>query len=374
MIYLDNAATTKPNNLVMDSFLKIENEFFANPASIHSFGMRTNAYLEKARNVILSSLKLTNHQVVFTASSTEANNLAIKGYCLSHKNRGNKIITTNIEHASVTEVFNQLEKEFGFEVVTIDVNEDGVVTPEMLNAVMDNKTILVSIMAVNNEIGSINPIKELSKVVHSFPKAIFHSDTTQAIGKLNLDYSCIDAFVMSGHKIEGLKGSGCLVIKKGINLLPIISGGGQEDNLRSGTVSVGLAVSLAKALQLVTKDLSNKIKYIQSLKDHLVNELKKRDYLVLNTKDEYSPYIVNFSLINKKAAVVVEGLSRNDIYISSVSACHSRKEKSSYVIKALTNDESLAKNSLRVSFSESNTVEEIDIMLTKLDEIVRSIK
>ena len=131
---------------------------------------------------------------------------------------------------------------------------------------------------------------------------------------------------------------------------------------------------MQKELEIFIENLSNKIKYIQSLKDHLVNELKKRDYLVLNTKDEYSPYIVNFSLINKKAAVVVEGLSRNDIYISSVSACHSRKEKSSYVIKALTNDESLAKNSLRVSFSESNTVEEIDIMLTKLDEIVRSIK
>ena len=374
MIYLDNAATTKPKKEIIDAFLAIENQYYANPSSIHSFGMKTNSYLEKARNVILNSFRLNNHQVIFTSSSTEACNLLIKGYCLSHQNRGKRIITSNIEHASVLECFNQLKEQFGFEVIILNVNKDGIIEKEQLELAMNDKTILVSIMAINNEVGSINPIEQLSKVVKQYPKCIFMVDTTQAIGKINLNYNDIDAFVISGHKIHGLKGSGCLILKKGISLLPLISGGGQENNLRSGTVSVSLAVSLAKAIQLANKDIEQKNNYVSSLKENLINQLKNIDGIVINSNQYCSPYIVNFSLINKKAAVIVEALSRKDIYISSVSACHSRKEKSSYVIKALTNDDLLAKNSIRISFSEENTTLEIDQFINELKDALERVK
>ena len=188
MIYLDNAATTKPKKEIIDAFLAIENQYYANPSSIHSFGMKTNSYLEKARNVILNSFRLNNHQVIFTSSSTEACNLLIKGYCLSHQNRGKRIITSNIEHASVLECFNQLKEQFGFEVIILNVNKDGIIEKEQLELAMNDKTILVSIMAINNEVGSINPIEQLSKVVKKYPKCIFMVDTTQAIGKINLNY------------------------------------------------------------------------------------------------------------------------------------------------------------------------------------------
>lgn len=371
LIYLDNAATTMPNNVVVSLYEQIENEFFGNPNSIHKLGVKANTYLSKAKESILSSFKCSSHRVIFTASSTEANNLAIKGYCLNYQSRGKHIITSNIEHPSVLECFEQLKKAFGFKVTILEVNEHGVINLNDLKNAMDNETILVSIMAVNNEIGSVNDIAGITKIVKQFPKAALHVDTTQAIGKVSLPYNDIDMFVVSSHKLHGLKGSGCLVAKKTISFLPVISGGGQEDGFRSGTQSVALACSLAKAIQLAMAKKDNHVKELNSL---LRSELSKIDGVHLNSDEHCSPYILNFSLTKKKASVVVEALSNDDIFVSSVSSCHSKREPSSYVVKAISHNDLLAANTIRVSLDESNTIDEIKEFIKSLNNILENIK
>ena len=370
-IYLDNAATTKPLEAVVALFVESEKENFSNPNSIHALGALNANQLQKSRESILNSFKLKKHKVIFTSSSTEANNLAIKGYCLKYSNRGKHIITSNIEHPSVLECFNQLKEQFGFEVTILNVNEKGIVEPSKLLEAMRQDTILVSIMALNNEIGSINPIKEITEIVHKFPKANLHVDTTQAIGKIDLDYSNIDMFVVSAHKIHGLKNSGALIYKSSLSFLPLLSGGGQEEGFRSSTVSVSNAKALELAISLSLKEDRAKI---NELRNRLVDGLKDIEGVELNSNEECSPYIINFSLKNKKASVVVESLSNKGIYVSSVSACNSKKEASSYVVKAIGKSDLLAHNTVRVSFSKDNTIEDVDIFLSELNNTLRSIR
>ena len=371
IIYLDNAATTKASDEVVALFVNCEKENFANPNSIHALGVKNARYVQIAKENILKSFKLNKHKVILTSSATEANNLAIKGYCLKFQNRGKHIITTNIEHPSVLECFYQLRDNFGFEVTILEVDSTGVMSPEQVLKAMRNDTILVSVMAINNEIGSVNPIKEIAQVVHNYPKANLHVDTTQVIGKLDLDYSSIDMFVVSSHKINGLKGSGALIYKSTLQFLPLLSGGGQEDGFRSSTISVSNARTLELAVKLsLTKDN----KHIFVLRDHLVEGLNKIDGIELNSTKECSPFIVNFSLTKKKASVVVEDLSNKGIYVSSVSACNSKKEPFSYVVKALGKSDNLAHNTIRVSFGYENTIEEVDIFLTELKNTLEAIR
>ena len=370
-VYLDNAATTKPDERVVALFNETLNDNFANPNSIHALGIINARKVQLAKESILKSFNLKNKNVIFTSSSTEANNLAIKGYCLNYSNRGKHIITTNIEHPSVLEAFKQLEEKFGFEVTILNVNSNGIISQKQVEEAMRKDTILVSIMAINNEIGSINPIKEISEVVHKYPKANLHVDTTQAIGKLSLNYDLIDMFVVSAHKIHGLKNSGALIYKSTLSFLPLLSGGGQEYGYRSSTVSVSNAVSLAKAIELSLKEDNKQIKV---LKDALIEGLKQIDEVELNSDLNCSPYIVNFSLKNKKASVVVEDLSNKGIYVSSVSACNSKKEAFSYVVKALGKDDKLAHNTLRVSFAKDNTLEDVTLFLTELKNTLEKIR
>ena len=367
-IYLDNAATTIPNKEVVALYNEIELNHFGNSGSIHKLGIDSLNYLNKARESILNSFNVKGYKVYFTSSSTEANNLAIKGYARRYSSRGKHLITSNIEHPSVLECFKQLENE-GFEVTYLKVNNEGVISPEQLEKAIKKDTILVSIMGTNNEIGSINPIKELSKVVHKFPKIAFHVDTTQDVGKTNLDYSDIDMFVVSSHKIHGLKGSGALIAKQSISFDPVLSGGGQEEGNRSGTVSVALACCLAKAVKM-----SFPIKNMQEKRDFLFEKLSKIPGISLNSNKNCSAYITNFSLTEKKASVVVEALSNKDIYVSSVSACHSKREPYSYVVKALRNDDKLSHNTIRVSLSNDTSIEELKIFVEELENILETIK
>ena len=367
-IYLDNAATTIPSKEVVALYNEIELNHFGNSGSVHRIGVDALSYLNKARESILNSFGVKKHKVYFVSCSTEANNLAIKGYARKYLSRGNHLITSNIEHPSVLNTFKQLEKE-GFDVTFLPVNESGVITPKSLEKAMRNDTILVSIMGTNNELGSINPIKELARVVHKFPKAIFHVDTTQDVGKTNLDYDDIDMFVVSGHKIHGLKGSGALIAKSSISFDPIVTGGDQEGGFRAGTVSVALACSLASAIKS-----SFPIKNMQEKRDFLVENLRKIHGISLNSDDNCSHYITNFSLTEKKAAVVVEALSNKGIYVSSVSACNSKKEASSYVVKAIGKSDKLAHNTIRVSLSNQTTIEELDCFVKELKNILETIK
>ena len=373
IIYLDNASTTIVNPEVLDAYNKAKTQFFANPGSIHIPGQEANRLLEKARLQILTTLNVKDDELIFTSGATEANNLAIKSYALKYQNRGKHIITTVVEHPSVLEAVKQLEEVFGFNVTYLPVNESGTINIEDLKSAIRKDTILVSIMAVNNEIGSMNPLHEIAQVLKAYPLVAFHSDVTQAVGKYNLPYNEFDMFSFSGHKIHGLNSSGALIKRKKIELLPLLSGGGQENNFRSGTNDVALAVSLAKALRLESEKMAQNSSKLLAFAEFLTNYLKSRpDLYELNSP--LNPYIINFSLKTKKASVLVESLSSFGIMVSSVSACHSREEPMSYVVKALGKNDQLSHNTIRVSLSEDNTLEEIKIFINKLEEIVEGLK
>lgn len=374
IIYLDNAATTLVNPEVLKTYNEVVNTYYANPSSIHAEGQKANRLLEKARAQILSCLGLPNHEVIFTSGATEANNLAIKGYCLKHSNRGKHIIVSSVEHAAVLQSAKWMEN-LGFEVTYLPVNSYGVVEVNTLKSAIRNDTILVSIMAVNNETGAINPIEEIATLLKSYPKIAFHVDAVQSIGKVDMSYKDVDMLSIAGHKIHCMVGIGALIKSKKIDLLEMNSGGGQENGLRSGTNDVAMAASLAKAVRLITADVNakhSKIKVLYDcLKDYILNN---KDLYEINSYSENNPYVLNFSLRNRKASVLVEALSNKGIMISSISACHSKGEPMSYVVSEMGKDSVLSHNTIRISFDEHNTLEEVKILIKELDEIVRGLK
>lgn len=374
MIYFDNAATTKPNKDILESFLRNNESCFANPSSRHAYGREANKALEKARASILSDLKISStHRVVFLSGASESNNLAIKGVAKQYSSRGKRIITSQVEHPSVLKPFKELEKE-GFDVIYLPTNKEGKVEPSFLEKAINKDTILVSIMAANNETGAINDISSLAKITHKFPKAFFHSDVTQAIGKVPLDYSEIDLFSFSGHKIHGLKGTGALILKKNITPKRQIDGGDQEYFLRAGTVDVFGAVSLSEALHKILINYKERYKNVSNIYSYIREELSKMDEISINSPLDGSPYILNFSFKHKKASVISEALSHEGIYVSSVSACNSKGEPISYVLEAMGASKGDAMNSLRVSFSNDNTLEEAKTFIQHLkDNIERMI-
>ena len=374
IIYLDNAATTKVDPEVLDSYNQITLKYFANPSSIHSLGQEASRLLDKSREQILNVLKLTHHEVIFTSGATEANNLAIKGYCFANRSRGNHIITSASEHPSVLNSVLEL-KDFGYEVTILPVNEKGAVEVKTLKAAIKDNTILVSLMMVNNETGAINPIKEIGEYLKKFPKIAFHVDMVQAMGKLPLDLDNIDMFSIAGHKIHGLLGSGLLVKEKKIILKAINNGGGQENNLRSGTNTLALSASLAKAIRLAISNQAKDYEHVKILSKRLLDYLKdNQDKYRINSFFEENPYIVNFSLRNHKASVVVEALSNRGIMVSSLSACHAKHEDYSAVVYAMTNDLNIAHNTIRVSFGKDNTLEEVEALIKNLESIIKEIK
>ena len=372
-LYLDNAATTKPNPEVVALYNEIETEYFANSSSIHALGIKSFSIENKAKESILKTLNLKKYKVIFTASATEANNLAIKGYCYKFRNRGNHLITSCVEHPSVLEVFHQLEKD-GFRVTYLPVDEFGRVNVHDLEKSITKETILVSIMSTNNEVGTLNDLSSIAQLLHQFPKIVFHSDTTQSIGKDLINFNNLDMFVISAHKIHGLKGSGCLIMKDNIELSPVINGGGQEYGLRSGTVAVSQAVALAKALQIAYAKISANNTLISEINQQITVKLANNDGIKINSNKYCSPYILNFSLTKKKASVVVEALSNKSIFVSSVSACNSKGEKSSYVVAAMTGNEEYAANTIRLSFDEECTLEKADIFVSTLFNILEEIR
>ena len=374
IIYLDNAATSKVEPVVLDSYNQITLKYFANPSSIHSLGQEASRLLDKSREQILNVLKLTHHEVIFTSGATEANNLAIKGYCFANKTRGKHIITSATEHPSVLNTVLEMQ-DFGFEVTVLPVNKEGAIEVKTLKDAIRDDTILVSLMMVNNEVGAINPIKEVGEYLKKFPKIAFHVDMVQAIGKIPLNFENIDMFSVAGHKIHGLLGSGLLIKEKKIILKAVNQGGGQENNLRSGTNTLALSASLAKALRLAIEGEATNYKKVKVLSERLLSYLKdNQDKYLINSYNEDNPYIVNFSLLHHKASVVVEALSNRGIMVSSLSACHAKNEDYSKVVYAMYQDLNLAHNTIRVSFGKDNTLEEVEALIYNLEEILKEIK
>lgn len=375
MIYFDNASTYfLKDKSILNYFNKCCKHFFANSSSSHYLGFTANKALDQARLQIVNLLKLNiqNYDVIFNSGATEGINHALKGYVLKNKNRGNEIIVFVNEHLAVLETLKELS-EYGFKIIYISCTKSGEIDYNELKNKINNNTILVAIMAVNNEVGSINDIDKISNIVKKYPKCIFFCDVTQGIGKINIHFDKIDIFTFSAHKIGGLIGSGVLIKKKKILLNKIIFGGGQENGYRSGTVSIPLALTTTYVLDKAIKNLQNNFNYVNSLKKHLVLEISKINEIEINSYHNF-PYIVNFSLKLKKASVVIEALSACKIYVSSLSACSDKKNVISYVLTNMKKEKKIAENSIRVSFSHENNLDEVNFFVKKLKQILKSIK
>lgn len=373
MIYFDNAATTKINDEVLNSFNIATKQFFANSSSTHKEGMLASQIEKKAREQAASFFNASEEEIIFTSGASESNNLAIKGVAFRYQNRGKHIVTTAIEHLSVINTCKQLEELYGFEVTYLLPDENGVIScDKVISAIKDN-TILVSIMAVNNETGAIQPISEIASSIKKYPKIYFHSDATQAIGKIDIDYRDVDLISLSGHKINSFKSSGILIKRKSVDLIPQINGGGHQYNMRSGTTNVPGEIALAKALRIAFDKQHERYKYVKNLNLYLVNKLNEVPGVILNSNEKCSPYIISFSC-SKKGSVVAEALSNREIYVSTKSACSSKKNSDSYVLRAMDKSDWISANSLRISFSYENTLEEIDVFIKELKNIINSIK
>lgn len=367
MIYLDNSATTKPYREVVETFQKTADRYFGNPSSLHHLGIEAERLIEKAREVIASNLGVDKQEVLFTSGGTEGNNLAIKGIAWQYRNRGRHVITTTVEHPSSTEAFRQLE-ELGFEVTYLPVNDEGRISLTDLKSALRDDTILVSVIHVNNEIGTIQPIEEIGELLSSYPKTVFHVDHVQGASKvpLAIKKAKVDLCTLSAHKLHGLKGTGVLTVRKGVTLAPLFSGGGQERNLRSGTENVPGIVAMAKAIRLSYERLSE-TKRLSALRDDTIEELSNMSGIHVNTpKVHAAPHIVNFSVKGIKPEALIHSLSEQDIYVSTKSACSSKNNDASAVILAIGGSEERAKTAIRLSFSFATTEEELTILIDVL--------
>lgn len=358
MIYLDNSATTAPKEEVLNSFVEVNKRFFANPASLHVAGREAETLLEKSREQILNLTQVSVGTVIYTSGGTEANNLAVIGFARKYQNRGNHILTTKIEHPSVLEAVKQLERE-GFIVEYLSVNKDGVISIDELKEKLREDTVVVSIMHVNNEIGAIQPIEDCGKVIRKKSRAIFHVDAVQSFGKLPLILSGNgpDAITISGHKIHGLKGSGALITKKLVNPSSINYGGGQEQGLRNGTVSVPNAVALARAVRLATENRKTVI--FERWRQRLIEHIEQSSDVLVLAKETAAPHILSIAFAHIKGEVAINYFQKNGILVSTSSACSSKSEEVSHVIEAIQLEDKYKHGVIRVSFAENNTNDEV---------------
>lgn len=375
MIYLDNSATTKPDQSVLDSFIKISTDFWANPSSMHQFGGDAESLVERARLQSSSILGVKPSEIIFTSGGTESNNTAVKGIAKQYANRGNHIITSVIEHPSVREPFEQLA-ENGYRVTFLPVDSEGKISTEELKKAMTDETILVSIMHVNNEIGTIQPIEEVGAIVNAYPKCFFHVDGIQGFGKvpLDLEKAKVDMYSLSAHKFYGLKGTGLLYIRDGIILDSLLAGGNQERKIRSGTVNVAGAVSIAKAMRISIEKFDNHINKMKEMHAYLFRELAKIDGVVMNSPSEdCAPHIVNFSIPELNNEVFARTLEEKQIYVSTTSACSSKTRAVSKVVSKLGKGDKVAGSSVRLSLCFETTQEEIETALEVIRESIKKL-
>ncbi|MBS4215353.1 cysteine desulfurase family protein [Neobacillus rhizophilus] len=373
MIYFDNSATTKPYKEVLNSFLTVSSEYFGNPSSLHSFGGQAEKLLSQAREQSAKLIGVKPNELYFTSGGTESNNLAIKGAALGNRNRGRHLITSSVEHPSVLTAMEQLEQE-GFEITRLPVDKAGRVSVEDVKSSIRKDTILVSIMQVNNEVGTIQPIKEIGHMLKSHPSVIFHVDAVQGIGKVHLDIyeSRIDLLSISAHKIHGLKGTGALFIREGVRIAPLFSGGNQERKIRSGTENVAGAVAMAKALRMTLDKSAEAMKNMVELKNLLRNKLNEIEEIQINTPIENSAqHILNFSLKGIKSEVFIHALEQKNIFVSTTSACSSKKKAPSNTLLQMGVPEELAESAIRISLSFDNTEEEARKAILEIEKTVK---
>ena len=376
MIYLDNCATTKPYKEVLDAFVEVNTSYYGNPASINKFGKTTNKLLSAARAQVASILGVGEENIFFTSCATESNNIALLGSVEHKKDFGNRIIVSKIEHPSVLETFRELEKR-GFILNYVNVDENGIIDLNHLKTLLTKETILLSVMHVNNVFGAIQPINEISEILKEYPKVHFHVDGVQGVLKNSIDLSKVDSYSISAHKFHGLKGIGVLYLKSRRTVHNITFGGGQEDGLRSGTVNVAAAVSLAKSLRLSQEKVEViKVKH-KEYKKLIVDEFSKYKHIVINSplSENFMDSIVNISLPKIKGEVIVNALNDRGIMVSTTSACSSKTFHLNEALYARGLSKENIEGSIRVSFSYETTRKEVETFIEVLiDEYNKKFK
>ena len=358
MIYLDYAANTPVDEEVLDTFVLATKKYIANPNSSHPLGKLAKEEIDKVSEEIANYFNTNKESVIYTSGSSESNNLVIKGIAEARKNIGNKIIISALEHSSVVAPCNYLAS-LGYDVSVIPLNKEGLVDLDILEKEIDDKTILVSIAAVDSELGTIQPINEISKLIKKHPNVLFHTDATQAIGKVDIDYTGVDFISFGPHKFFGLNGFGVLMNINNIKLTPLIHGGKSTTIFRSGTPVTANVIALGKAFLLATSKVGERSKYIATLNKMLRDEFKKLDYVHINSPETAIPDTLNISLINKDTKAILKSLEDNEIYLSTTTACALGNSPSKSVL-AITGSEELASNTLRISISHLTSALDIE--------------
>ncbi|MDE6789449.1 MAG: cysteine desulfurase [Ruminococcus sp.] len=372
-IYLDNAATTKPCAEAVQAAVSAMTENFGNPSSLHRAGLDAQLAVDNARKIIADSVGAESSNIIFTSGATESNNLALRGICTAYGRKRRKIVASSVEHASVDETLSALEKS-GFEIVRVSPRDDGNFYSADFVESCDENTVMITMMYVNNETGYILPVKEtFSAVKRKYPDIITHSDCVQAYMKITFKASTLNADLisLSGHKIHAVKGIGALYIKKGIRVLPIVTGGKQEKGIRSGTESVPLICSFGAAVEKYSTTIKERFDRVSILKNHLLENISVIDGISVNSVDNASPYIVNIS-VGKRSEIMLHFLERKGIYVSSGSACS--KGQQSGVLEQFGISDKNADSALRISMTAETTKSELDEFAKALREGIKTIR
>ncbi len=374
-VYLDNSATTRMFDECIDKMSAAMRENYGNPSSLHRRGIEAEKLIRYAKEQIASSLRVSPNEIYFTSGGTEADNMAIRGVCKA--NRGNHILTTAVEHPAVLSMLDYMAS-IGYKVEKIPVDKTGAVDLNAFSKMIRNETVMVSAMYVNNEIGTIEPIEEMSKIYKSRrPNGVFHVDAVQAYGKFpfRAEQTGADLITLSSHKIHGPKGVGALYIKNKTKISPIIFGGGQQNNLRPGTENVHGIYGFGIAAQLSQTDILAKEAKMRELRARLEKGISENiENVRINTPKNSAPHILNVSFGGTKSEVLLHSLELDGIYVSSGSACSSHKKGPSYVLTAIGLDRDLIDGTLRLSLSEFTTAEEIDYTVASLAKIVSRVR
>lgn len=368
-IYYDNSATTKTREEAAKLVYEMLTECYGNPSSLHRKGFEAQKRLDKAREQVALSLGCQSSEIYFTSGGTEADNIAILGAARAQKRRGNRIVTTAFEHDAVLNTVKYLESE-GWEIIRLMPDANGQITPEQVLEAVDDKTVLVSIMAVNNEIGSILPIGAISRQLRrKYPQLLIHCDAVQAYCKepIKLGKTMdVDFLSVSGHKIYAPKGCGALYIKKGTRFRPVTFGGGQEKNVRPGTEGIANACAMGLSASLLMQEREENHKRITQIRDALLEGLTNLPDICINSPADATPYILNFSALGVRSEIMLHFLEEKGIYVSSGSAC--AKGGTSHVLASMGMDHQRADSAIRLSFGRYNTLEEVPVFLQALQE------
>lgn len=372
--YFDNSATTRCYPEVAEIVVKTMTEDFGNPSAMHLKGVEAEKYVREAAQTLAKILKVNEKEIIFTSGGTESNNLALFGGADANKRSGNHIITTSVEHAAVGQPVERLE-QMGYEVTIVPVDHRGVVQLEALEKALRPDTILVSTMYVNNEVGAVMPVEEIAKLVHEkSPKALYHVDAIQAFGKYRIypKKAGIDMLSVSSHKIHGPKGVGFLYINEKARIQPQILGGGQQTGMRSGTDNVPGIAGLGVAAKMVYTDFDEKIEHMYQLKERLAEGFLKLPDVRLNGMEirEGAPQILSASFLGVRSEVLLHTLEEKGIYVSAGSACSSHKRKAAGTLSAMGMEAAQRESTLRFSFSEENTFEEVDYALEVIGQVL----